>query len=78
MSLGHKSIVTGENPEIILDLGESCVIARHNAAPTSGTTGTLVGQAGPGSLLVDVTNKKWYVNKGTKASPSWKEVTVAL
>jgi len=74
MSLGHKSIVTGENPEIILDLGESCVIARHNATPTSGT---LAAQAGPGSLLVDVTNKKWYVNKGTKALPSWKEVTVA-
>ena len=77
MSLGHKSIVTGENPEIILDLGFNCVIARHNDTPTSGTTGTLVGHAGPGSLLVDVTNKKWYVNVGTKASPSWKEVTVA-
>ena len=77
MSLGHKSIVTGENPEIILDLGADCVIARYNDTPTSGTTGTLVGQAGPGSLLVDVTNKKWYVNVGTKASPSWKEVTVA-
>ena len=76
MSLGHKSIVTGENPEIILDLGADCVIARHNAAPTSGAT-ALLRSGGPGSLLVDVTNKKWYVNVGTKASPSWKEVTVA-
>src|SRR5215831_10438391 len=39
--------------------------------PTSGTSGTLAGFAGPGCLLWDTTNKALYVNSGTKASPSW-------
>lgn len=40
-------------------------------APTSGTSGTGVNFAGPGSLYVDRTNSLLYVNVGTAASPSW-------
>lgn len=35
------------------------------------------GFAGPGSLYVDTTNAKLYVNGGTKAQPVWKIVTSA-
>lgn len=40
-------------------------------APTNGTSGTGVGVAGPGSACIDYTNKAWYYNTGTKASPTW-------
>lgn len=40
-----------------------------NAGVPSGTTGQ--GFAGKGSLCVDSTNGKLYVNTGTAASPSW-------
>lgn len=40
-------------------------------APTSGTSGTGAGTAGPGSLCIDYTNAKLYINTNTKASPTW-------
>ncbi len=40
-------------------------------APSNGTSGTGVGVAGKGSLVVDATNGILYVNVGTKASPTW-------
>ena len=43
--------------------------------PTNGTTGA--DFAGPGSLCIDITNAKLYINGGTKASPVWKLVTSA-
>ncbi len=46
-------------------------------APTNGTGGTLAGVAGPGKLLVDVTNKTFYQNTNTKASPTWTALTSA-
>ncbi len=39
--------------------------------PVNGTSGTLAGFAQPGSLLVDTTNKEFYRNVGTQASPIW-------
>lgn len=42
-----------------------------SGAPTSGTSGTAVGLAGPGSTYTDYTNKNVYVNTNTKASPTW-------
>lgn len=39
--------------------------------PTSGTSGTLANIATKGSLLADTTNGVLYVNRGTKASPTW-------
>jgi hypothetical protein len=42
-------------------------------APTDGTSGTGAGLAGPGSIYVRTsTNVTKYVNRGTKASPSWR------
>jgi len=48
--------------------------ATCDAAPTDGTSGTGAGILGPGSLLVDVTNCKIYINTNTKASPLWTPV----
>ena len=49
-------------------------ILTNAGAPTSGTSGTFVGKAGPGCLLIDTTNKKLYINTNTKASPTWTVV----
>lgn len=40
-------------------------------APVNGTSGTGVGIAGKGSLYIDYAAGAWYVNTGTKASPTW-------
>ena len=73
MALGFKSVIEGVNPEIIIGLGHDVVIARHNAAPTDGVSGTLAGHAGPGSLLIvaNGASSNIYQNRGTKDSPTW-------
>ena len=73
MALGFKSVITGENPEIIIDLGYDVVVARHYEAPTDGVNGTLAGHAGPGSLLIvaNGASSNIYQNRGTKDSPTW-------
>jgi len=45
--------------------------------PVDGVSGTGAGDAGKGSIYVDTTNGKLYVNGGTLASPTWKLVTSA-
>lgn len=50
------------------------LILSHAGSPTSGTSGTYVGVAGPGSYLMDYTNKVMYVNTNTMASPTWSQV----
>jgi len=77
MAKGFKSVIEGVNPEIIIDLGLDVVIARHNATPENGATGTLAGHAAPGSLLVvsDGANSALYINTGTKAAPNWTAVS---
>ena len=52
-------------------------VATNAGAPTSGTSGTLVGIAQPGSLLIDTTNKALYQNTNTAASPTWTANTLA-
>lgn len=42
-----------------------------SGAPTSGTSGTGVGLAGPGSMYADIGSGSIYVNTNTKASPTW-------
>lgn len=42
--------------------------------PVNGTSGTEAGVAGKGSLVVDSTNGKLYINTNTKASPTWTVV----
>ncbi len=46
-----------------------------NGAPTDGTSGTLAGIAGPGSVLLR-NNGSVYVNTNTKASPTWVSLGV--
>ncbi len=46
-------------------------ILTFSGAPTSGTSGTFAGQAGPGAMLIDYVNGNQYVNTGTLASPVW-------
>lgn len=54
------------------DLASVGVIPVQNAgAPVSGTSGTGVGLCGPGTLLMDITNTKLYINTNTLASPTW-------
>lgn len=45
--------------------------------PVDGASGTQVGVAEKGAILIDTTNGKQYLNGGTKASPLWKLVTSA-
>ena len=47
-------------------------IVANAGAPTNGTTGANL--CGKGSLLVDYTNGKLYINTGTLASPTWTVV----
>lgn len=42
-----------------------------SGAPTSGTSGTGFGIAGPGSTYIDYSTGNRYNNTGTKASPTW-------
>jgi hypothetical protein len=50
----------------------------HNAgAPTDGTSGTLAKLAPPGALLIDTTNKTFFQNTNTQASPTWTALTTA-
>ncbi len=42
-----------------------------SGAPTSGTSGTANGIAGPGSTYTDIATGLSYTNVGTKASPNW-------
>lgn len=47
-------------------------------SPTDGTSGTFAGRAGPGTILLDYTNGRMYINAGTKASPIWTGVGSAV
>lgn len=42
-----------------------------SAPPTNGTSGTLVGEADKGDLLVDTSTGDLYVNTGTSANVTW-------
>ncbi len=43
------------------------------SAPSNGTSGTLAGDAAPGSSVVDYVNGIKYTNTGTQASPVWTQ-----
>jgi len=61
-----------------LRLTEDVLVRVRAGAPVDGVSGTLAGDAGPGSLLIDVTNKFLYINTNTKASPTWTKVGVQV
>ena len=48
--------------------------AVNAGAPSNGTSGTGAGLCGPGSLLIDITNKVLYQNTNTLASPTWSAI----
>jgi len=52
-----------------LEMANQVILFTAAAAPVNGTTGA--GTAGPGSLYIDSSGKKLYVNTGTLASPTW-------
>jgi hypothetical protein len=53
--------------------GNNTGIFNGSAAPTSGTSGTLVNVAGPGSLYLR-SSGVLYINTNTKASPTWSVI----
>ena len=53
---------------------DEAYIVTNAGAPTDGTSGTYAAFAGPGTLLLDITNGKLYQNTNTKASPTWGSV----
>ena len=55
------------------------VILAGTAAPTDGTSGTGLNNAGPGSLYIrqSGSDSKIYINGNTAASPTWNLVTSA-
>src|SRR6266849_3916183 len=55
-------------------INQGTPIVTNAGAPTNGTSGTYVNQAGPGALLIDVTNSNLYMNTNTLASPTWTRV----
>src|SRR5260370_21392028 len=52
-------------------INQGCPIVTNAGAHMNGTAGTYNGQAGPGSILIDVTNSNLYMNTNTLASPTW-------
>jgi hypothetical protein len=57
-----------------VDLDNNVAYFTNAGVPTNGGAGTGVGFAGVGSLCVDRTNGKLYINTGTMASPTWVSV----
>ena len=52
-----------------MQLANQVCVLENPGAPTNGVTGAAV--AGKGTLLVDSTNGKLYINTNTLASPTW-------
>lgn len=55
-------------------INQDAPIVTNASVPTNGTSGTYAGLAGPGAILIDVTNANLYVNTNTKASPTWTRI----
>ena len=64
-------------PTFIFDEATPIGVTTIAGVPVDGTSGTGAGVLGKGSLALDTTNGKIYVNGGTLASPTWKLVTSA-
>lgn len=55
-------------------MGNDVWLFSKAGVPTAGTSGDGAGWATIGSLCVDRTNGKLYINTNTKASPTWTVV----
>jgi hypothetical protein len=65
------TVETDNGGKIFLDAAQAVAIVVKAGAPVDGTSGTGAGYAGPGSLCIDKTNAKLYINTNTAASPLW-------
>ncbi|MBF0560721.1 MAG: hypothetical protein HQL37_01645 [Alphaproteobacteria bacterium] len=54
-----------------LYVGGKAALVQNAGTPTSGSSGTLAGNADVGALLVDTVNGVLYQNTGTNAVPAW-------
>jgi len=59
---------------IMFDAAQESWLFTTAGAPTAGVAGDGAGWAGIGSLAIDTTNGKLYINTNTKASPTWTVV----
>jgi hypothetical protein len=72
---GENALLTQNVMAALNNLGYLGVLpVTTQGAPTSGTSGSYATFAGIGTLLIDTTNGKLYINTGTKASPTWTVV----
>lgn len=55
-------------------VNNGCPIVSNPGAPVNGVSGTFAGQAGPGTVLIDYTNKNLYMNTNTLLSPTWTQI----
>jgi hypothetical protein len=54
-------------------LRSGVAILHGTAIPTNGTSGSGAREAGPGSMYIRIgTNPRMYINRGTRASPTWE------
>lgn len=58
-------------------IGHKVSVLSGAGAPVNGTSGTGAGRAVPGSFYIDTTasNSHLWINRGTKASPTWDRGT---
>lgn len=71
---GYLAVNEAFYKKSLIRLPIDVVVLVKNGAPTNGTSGDGAGEAGPGSLLVDRSGAKLYINTNTKASPTWTVV----
>lgn len=55
-------------------LGNDAWMFSFDAAMVDGTSGTGAGVTGPGSMCLNSSDGKTYINTNTKASPTWTVV----
>ena len=60
--------------QAVIDQRNGVWLLIEAGAPVDGTSGTGASFAGPGSLYIDITGTKIYINTNTKASPTWTVV----
>jgi len=66
-----------DQADVFVPIGGTTTVPRIQygaGAPTDGTSGTGAGLAHPGSLYIDTTNAKLYINTNTQASPTYTVV----
>lgn len=73
----HNTPYKLEEAAIFVPIAGATVVPRIQygaGAPTDGTGGTGAGVAPPGSLYIDTTGAKLYINTNTMASPTYTVV----